>query len=135
MQAVAPQRLTVALVDGATAQLPVDAGPLRPGDSVMIGIRPEQLATASPSDSDSASGTLQPAAATALAATVQLVEHLGDVAYVHALSAAGTHLTSRVAQDTKHRAGGPVLLCFAAADALVFDAAGRALQSTANSAA
>ena len=128
VQAVTPQWLTVALLDGATAQLPVAAAPLRPGDSVTIGIRPEQLATAS------ATGTLQPAAATALAATVQLVEHLGDVAYVHALSAAGTPLNSRAAQDITHRAGDPVLLCFAAADALVFDAAGRALQSNANSA-
>ena len=128
VQAVTPQWLTVALLDGATAQLPVAAAPLRPGDSVTIGIRPEQLATAS------ATGTLQPAAATALAATVQLVEHLGDVAYVHALSAAGTPLNSRAAQDITHRAGDAVLLCFAAADALVFDAAGRALQSNANSA-
>ena len=142
VQAVTPQWLTVALLDGATAQLPVAAAPLRPGDSVTIGIRPEQLATASAttdaitsaSDSASAAGTLQPAAATALAATVQLVVHLGDVAYVHALSAAGTPLNSRAAQDITHRAGDPVLLCFAAADALVFDAAGRALQSNANSA-
>ena len=140
VQAVTPQWLTVALLDGATAQLPVAAAPLRPGDSVTIGIRPEQLATASAttnaitsaSDSASAAGTLQPAAATALAATVQLVEHLGDVAYVHALSAAGTPLNSRAAQDITHRAGDPVLLCFAAADGLVFDAAGRALQSNAN---
>ena len=128
VQAVTPQWLTVALLDGATAQLPVDAAPLRPGDAVTIGIRPEQLATAS------TTATLQPAASTALAATVQLVEHLGDVAYVHALSAAGTALTSRAAQDSTHRAGDPVLLCFAAADALVFDAAGGALQSTAISA-
>ena len=138
VQAVAPQRLTVALVDGATAQLPVDAAPLRPGDPVTIGIRPEQLATATATAtaSDRASATtMQPAAATALAATVQLVEHLGDVAYVHALSATGTHLTARAAQDTPLRAGGPVLLWFAATDALVFDAAGRALQRTANSAA
>ena len=127
VQAVAPQRLTVALVDGATAQLPFDAAPLRPGDPVTIGIRPEQLA--------SASATMLPAAATALSATVELVEHLGDVVYVHARSAAGTHLTARAAQDTTLRAGGPVLLWFAAADALVFDAAGRALQRTANSAA
>ena len=128
VQAVAPQRLTVALADGATVQLPFDAGPLRPGESVTIGIRPEQLASA----------TMPPAAAaaaTALAATVELVEHLGDMVYVHALSAAGTHLTSRAAQDTTLRAGGPVLLWFAAADALVFDAAGRALQRIANSAA
>ena len=124
VQAVAPQRLTVALVDAATAQLPVDAGLLRPGDPVTIGIRPEQLASATAT-------TMQPAAATALTATVQLLEHLGDVAYVHALSAAGTHLTARAAQDTTLRAGGQVLLWFAAADALVFDAAGRALQSVA----
>ena len=126
VQAVTPLWLTVALRDGATVQLPVAAAPLRPGDAVTIGIRPEQLATAT--------ATLQPAASTALAATVQLVEHLGDVVYVHALSAAGTALTSRAAQDSTHRAGDPVLLCFSAAEALVFDAAGGALQGTANSA-
>ena len=139
VQAVSWQGLTVALLDGATALLPVDAAPLRPGDAVTIGIRPEQLATASTHDltpdtaAASGSGGMRPAAATALAATVQLVEHLGDVVYVHALSAAGTPLTSRASQDSRHRAGDPVVLCFAAADALVFDAAGRALPSTGHS--
>ena len=158
VQAVTPQGLTVALLDGATAQLPVDAAKLRPGDSVTIGIRPEQLAaaagdTATAGDSASAGagagagasgpgpspgpgpgpGTPLPATSTALAATVQLVEHLGDVAYVHALGAAGTPLTCRAAQDLTHRAGDLVLLHFAAADALVFDAGGRALQRIASS--
>ncbi len=134
VQAVAPQRLTVALADGATVQLPVDAGPSRPGESVTIGIRPEQLASASATTPlVAAAAAAAAAAATALAATVELVEHLGDVVYVHALSAAGTHLTARAAQDTTLCAGDQVSLWFAAADALVFDAAGRALLRTANS--
>ena len=139
VQAVSRQGLTVALLDGATALLPVDATPLRPGDAVTIGIRPEQLATASANDlaadtaAASGSGRMRPVAATALAATVQLVEHLGDVVYVHALSAAGAPLTSRASQDSRYRAGDPVVLRFAAAEVLVFDAAGRALPSTAHS--
>ena len=49
VQAVTPQGLTVDLLDGATALLPADATPLRPGNAVTIGIRPEQLAaTTSP---------------------------------------------------------------------------------------
>ncbi len=121
VQAVAPQRLSVALSGDGTLEVPVDEAHLRPGDRVTIGIRPEQLG-ATP---------LLPAGAPALAATVQLVEHLGDVAYVHAVTAAGTSLIARAPQDTMLRAGSPVLLWFAAADALSFDDSGRALRNAA----
>ena len=120
VQSVAPQLLGVTLDHDTTLVLPVTAG-LRAGDAVTIGIRPEQLATAS----------VLPAGAPALAATVQLVENLGDVAYVHALTPAGTPLVARTTQDTALRGGSPVLLSFAAADALLFDSTGRALGSAA----
>ena len=85
---------------------------------MTIGVRPEHLGTAS-----------APAAGAALLqASVQLVEHLGDVAYVHAKTVGGMQLTARATEDTTLSAGDPVLLSFAAADALVFDADGRALR-------
>ena len=118
VQAVAPGKLTLALGDGAALTWPVDAAPLRTGDAVTVGIRPEQLATAS----------VAPVGGAALAVTVQLVEHLGDVVYVHAVTASGTNLTARAAQDTPLRVGSPALLSFSAADALVFDGDGRALR-------
>ena len=124
VQAVAPGGLTVALRDGAVLTVPVDAAALRAGDAVTVGIRPEQLATI-----DAIDAVTSPlAAGAALAVTVQLVEHLGDVVYVHAVTASGAHLTARTAQDTLLRVGSQALLSFSAADALVFDGGGLALR-------
>ena len=118
--AIAPQRLTLALGDGGDVELAIDAPQLHAGDAVTIGIRPEQLAT----DSQ------PPAGRAALAVTVQLVEHLGDVVYVHAVTAGGTSVTARAAHDTALHTGRPALLTFAQADALLFDDGGRALRRT-----
>ena len=99
-------------------ELDIDAPQLHAGDAVTIGIRPEPLATVSQ----------PPAGRAALAVTVQLVEHLGDVVYVHAVTACGTSLTARAAHDTALHTGSPALLTFAQADALLFDDTGRALR-------
>ena len=118
VQAAGPRRLAVTLADGTCVDLHVDAAQLRPGDPVTIGVRPERLATSG----------VPPVNGAALVATVQLVEHLGDVAYVHALTAAGTNLTARAAQDIELRTGSPVSMSFDEADALLFDGSGRALR-------
>ncbi len=117
VQAVAPRRLTIALAGDSIVEVEHHGARLVTGDRVTIGVRPEQLGTAS----------VPPAGAAALQATVQLVEHLGDVVYVHAITAGGTQLTARTTADTTLSTGSPVLLSFGAADALVFDVDGRAL--------
>jgi multiple sugar transport system ATP-binding protein len=108
-------RVTIALVAGGPVELELGATPLRSGDAVTLGIRPEQLSIV---------GSAVPGACT-LAATVQLVEHLGDVAHVHATAAGGATLTARADQLTALRAGSPLLLGFAPDACLVFDAEGR----------
>jgi len=119
VQAVAPGQVTVALGDAAVLALPLDAAALRVGDAVTVGIRPEQLATVD----------APPATGAALSVTVQLVEHLGDMVYLHALGASGTALTARMLHDTPLHVGSTTQLSFNAADALVFDSDGRALRS------
>ena len=121
VQAATAGQVTVALGDGAVLALPVGAAVLRTGAAVTVGVRPEQLTTID----------APPAHGAALAVTVQLVEHLGDVGYVHAVTASGTHLTARTDQDTPLHVGSPALLAFNPADALVFDGDGHALRGTA----
>jgi multiple sugar transport system ATP-binding protein len=121
VRSVAPQRLAVALEGEATMELAIDAPGLRAGDRVTIGIRPEQLGAA----------TEVPAGAVALPATVQLVEHLGDVSYLHAVTAAGTSLAARVELETALRAGHAVQLALPASRTLLFDADGRAIGAAA----
>ena len=118
--AMAPQRLTLALGAAGEIELAIDAPQLHTGDTVTIGIRPEQLATVSQ----------PPAGRATLAVSVQLVEHLGDVVYVHAVTADGTSVTASAAHDTALHTGSPALLTFAQADVLLFDDAGRALRPT-----
>ena len=117
VQALQPQAGLLDLGCGQVLEVPADPARLRVGERVTLGVRPEQLVCSS---------APQPGSA-ALAATVQLVEHLGDLVYLHARSADGGSLSARVPQDTSLRAGSPVLLSFAAAAALVFDSTGLAL--------
>jgi multiple sugar transport system ATP-binding protein len=120
VDAVAPGRLALRVRDAPAMEVALDAPALAVGDAVTLGIRPEHFALA---------GTDEPARP-ALPARVQLVEHLGDVAYVHALANGGDTLTARMPHDTALRIGDTVRLAFPPGEALVFDAGGRALRST-----
>jgi len=114
------QALQVDLGADGVHVLRLDASSLRPGERVTLGLRPETL---SPVVSQNPDDLL-------LKGSVQLLEHLGDVAYLHVLSAGGTRLCARAAQDTALREGSPVTLSFGAGEALVFDSEGRALART-----
>ena len=118
VQSVAPQRLVVVLGDSGAVEIAVDDARLGAGDRVTVGIRPEQLVVT----------TSMPDGRCALPASVQLVEHLGDVAYVHAATDAGIAVTARAGQETALHSGNRVLLTFAAEACLVFDAEGRAMR-------
>ena len=116
--AIEPRRLTVMLEIGDVVAAEIDAPMLRLGDNVTIGIRPEQL---------TASNT-RPATHNELHAIVQLVEHLGDVAYLHSVTPSGSTITARAGQDTAFRAGNPILLTYSTGACLVFDASGNAVE-------
>jgi ABC-type sugar transport system ATPase subunit len=90
------------------------------GERWSLGLRPEQLGLEASDD----------AAPLPLALTVQLLEHLGDVAYVHAQTAAGQTLVARASAACSLGVGDAVTLFFNPAQALVLDAQGHALEAT-----
>jgi multiple sugar transport system ATP-binding protein len=102
--------------------LRLDASRLQRGERVTLGLRPESLMPAADAGGDEPGRR-----ALQLSGTVQLLEHLGDVAYLHVLTAGGTRLCARAAQDTTLIEGSTLSLSFGASDALVFDSEGRAL--------
>ncbi|MFH7043182.1 ABC transporter ATP-binding protein [Paucibacter sp. JuS9] len=114
--AASSQGLHLELGADGELQLPVNAGGLKVGDKLTLGLRPEQLMP-----------TVAGGSALALHGSVQMLEHLGDVAYLHVLSRGGARLIARAPADTALQAGHAVSLGFGAADALVFDSEGRAL--------
>ncbi len=114
--AASAQGLQLDLGADGELQLPFNAAGLRTGDKVTLGLRPEQLSPAA-----------QGASALALQGKVQMLEHLGDVAYLHVQSSGSMRLVARAPADTALQAGSAVSLSFGASDALVFDSEGRAL--------
>jgi multiple sugar transport system ATP-binding protein len=120
VQACAPGRLDVRVREHVAVSVTGLDGvsSLRAGDRVTLGIRPEHFEV---TDAPAAG---QPV----LAGAVQLVEHFGDVAYLHALHDGGDMLTARVPYDSPRRAGDEVRFTFPPDEALVFDADGRALR-------
>ncbi len=117
VRSAGPDRVTVTLADGTPIELPGRASVPAPGTPLTLGLRPEALEIAAAGE----------AGVPGIAATVQLVEHLGDVVYVHAQDADGRTLTVRAAPSTELPLGSALRLRFDPASALVFDAAGSAL--------
>ena len=101
-------------------ELPTDARALQVGMRISVGLRPEQLkAQQFPPDR---TGNQR-----VLSGSVQLLEHLGDVAYLHIVTVGGVRLCVRADSNTSWSAGSNLHLGFDSGDALVFDPAGRAL--------
>ena len=112
-------QLSLALDDDCLLTLPRAANGLRERDRVTLGIRPENVRLAAPPCAHASAATR--------AATVQMVEHLGDVTYLHASARSGAAVTVRTAPDTALRAGESVHLEFPLGDCLLFAADGAAL--------
>jgi multiple sugar transport system ATP-binding protein len=110
----------IALDAGAEVEVAVSTERLQAGNRVTLGVRPEQLLVdAAPDGAGRARAMLE--------ATVQLVEHLGEAAYLHAATGNGVPLGARTGPDSAHRIGQRVQLSFSPRASLVFDSAGRAL--------
>ncbi|KVE40180.1 ABC transporter ATP-binding protein [Burkholderia sp. BDU5] len=113
-------RTTVTLASGEALTLPRDGTALRAGDEVTLGIRPEHLALAD-----------EPTPAT-LTRDVALVEHLGELSYVHLDEPGGAPLVAKVPGDARLRAGDRVRLHAPAAACHLFTADGRAVPACAD---
>jgi len=97
---------------GITMPAPRLAAPLAPGETIKLGIRPENL--------DEAEGI-------ALSAKAEVIEHLGSTAYVHASLASGETVVAEK-RRTQARPGETVGLCFDPANARYFTLDGQRIR-------
>ncbi|AJY42725.1 sn-glycerol-3-phosphate ABC transporter ATP-binding protein UgpC [Burkholderia humptydooensis] len=113
-------RTTVTLATGEALTLPRGDAALRVGDAVTLGIRPEHLALADAQ------------ASATLTRDVALVEHLGELSYVHLDEPGGATLVAKVPGDARMRAGERVRLQASAAACHLFTEDGRAVPACAD---
>jgi multiple sugar transport system ATP-binding protein len=102
--------LTVEFHGGTRMTLPVDAT-AKPGDTVEVGIRPENLRLG-----------------TGIGMHLRVLERLGGTAIAYGQMADGLKLCAALPGDTTVHEGEEVGLTFAPADAHVFDAQGRVMR-------
>ncbi|WP_035693460.1 ABC transporter ATP-binding protein [Azospirillum halopraeferens] len=115
--AVGPATVTVRLATGTEVAVPVLAGPLRPGDAVTLGVRPEHLNLGA----DGASG---------VAGEVLVAERLGGATYLHVRAGGGTMLVVQVDGDTPVHVHDRVLVPVDGHRCHLFGADGLALERT-----
>ena len=93
-----------------------DTSALASDERLTLGIRPEHVCIAVPGEDNTVQGT------------VTLVEHLGDVSYLHVeLPHYALPLMMRVTSDARQRAGDAVMLRFPRSHCHVFDAHGNTI--------
>ncbi len=91
--------------------LPVEAATARKGDSVDVGVRPENLHLG-----------------TGIAMRLRVLERLGGTAIAYGQMADGLKICAALPGDTTVHEGEEIGLTFAPADAHVFDAEGRVMR-------
>jgi ABC-type sugar transport system ATPase subunit len=106
------QRLTLMLANGACVVVPAPLEKLNPGEKLKLGVRAEHLALAP-------QGELQ--------GEIEVLEHLGPRAYLHARLADGTTLVAQTDGDTQARIGDRAAFHMRSEAAHLFDASGKAL--------
>jgi len=111
--AVGSSAVSVALPAGASVEVPVEGGSLRPGSAVTLGVRPEHLLTSESSK---------------LRGEVLVVERLGGTTYVHVRIEGGEMFVLQVDGENPIRMHDLVGLGFATEHCHLFDEAGLALQ-------
>ena len=103
---------TVALPSRQRIVVPVEAGPMRPGDAATLGIRPEGLHV----DPDGA-----------IAARVNLVERLGGLTLLHIKGEGDEEMTVQIEGSDPTRAHDQIRLAIDPGACHLFDRAGQAL--------
>jgi multiple sugar transport system ATP-binding protein len=112
----------VRLLSGTAMHVAVDASVLAANGRLTLGIRPEHVCIAAPGNDNTVQGT------------VTLVEHLGDVSYLHIeLAQYALPLMMRVAPDSRQRSGDTVMLSFPRSRCHVFDDHGKTISLMQNS--
>ncbi|MDR3374640.1 MAG: ABC transporter ATP-binding protein [Ancalomicrobiaceae bacterium] len=103
------------LCEGHRFALPGDLAVRHGNQPVKIGVRPDLLRTAIDGEP-------------ALEAEVDVVEYLGDAAFVHAQTAGGARVVRKAERSRLPQTGEKVRLAFDAAGVFLFDEAGRRLR-------
>ena len=106
------QLLTLMLSNGACVAVPAPIERLNPGEKLKLGIRAEHLAVAP-------QGELQ--------GEIEVLEHLGPRAYLHARLADGTTVVAQTDGDTQARIGDRTAFHMRPEAAHLFDTSGKAL--------
>jgi lactose/L-arabinose transport system ATP-binding protein len=107
--------LDIALEGGATGHFALGSSGLAPGQRITLGLRPEHLKLAGEG--------------VRLAARAEMVEHLGVVSYLHALTSESTPLIAELRGRKKIDSVAALDLVFDPDAALVFDADGRRVRA------
>lgn len=103
--------LAVEFAGGHRVVVPVEAGRARPGDTVEIGLRPENLTLGHD-----------------LSMSVRVLERLGGVSITYGAMPDGHRICAALPGDAQVREGEVVGLSFNPADAHVFDASGAVMR-------
>lgn len=103
---------TLVLENGAALTVAADPSRLRSGEIVTLGIRPEHTATAAQENGP---------------AEVEVLEHLGARAYIHARTATGTKIVALAEAETQVRIGDRVGFGFDPTFVHLFDRSGKAI--------
>jgi len=106
------ETLTLAFSSGASVSVPAPAERLKAGERVKLGVRPEHVTFEQDGE---------------LPGEIDVLEHLGPRAYLHARLADGTRLVAQAPGDTPARGGDRVAFRIRPEAAHLFDGAGRAL--------
>jgi multiple sugar transport system ATP-binding protein len=111
--AVSPLGITVKSADFAKQLIPVKAGAVKKGDTLTLGIRPEDMMASNKGDIK-------------ISGKAELVEHLGHETFVEAKSKAGNSFTGLIDGEALVKMGSDVALSFAASACHMFTSDGEA---------
>jgi multiple sugar transport system ATP-binding protein len=112
VKAASGANLVLSLPNGASLSVPAPAMKLNPGERLKLGVRPEHVAVEQEGE---------------LTGEIDVLEHLGPRAYLHARLGDGTRLVAQAPGDTCARAGDRAAFRLRPETAHLFDESGIAL--------
>ncbi len=110
---VSNQLLTLLLTNGESVTVPTPLQDVNPGERVKLGVRPEHVA-------------LHPDGE--LRGAIEVLEHLGSRAYLHARLGDGTRIVAETEGDTAARMGDQVTLRLRSEACHLFDESGKSIR-------
>jgi multiple sugar transport system ATP-binding protein len=119
VRAAGNQELVLALANGVSVTVPAPSERLNPGQKIKLGVRPEHVTLEPTQGLGSQHGVLQ--------GEIEVLEHVGPRAYLHARLADGTRLVAQTGGDTEARVGERAVYRLRPEATHLFDSAGIAL--------